>query len=74
MVPYHAEATGEWRLARTWDRLRIPKPFSTVYVAVGEPFFVDRERLKADETGVVSEFSQQMNANAERAQGLVRSG
>lgn len=74
LVPYHVAATREWRLERTWDRHRIPKPFSTVYVAVGEPFFVDRERLKSDETGMVSEFSQQMDANAERAEGRARGG
>jgi lysophospholipid acyltransferase (LPLAT)-like uncharacterized protein len=70
LVPYHVVATREWVLARTWDRHRFPKPFSTVYVAIGEPLVVDRRRLQADEAGVLAEFAARMAENvatAERA-------
>lgn len=63
LVPYHVVGTRQWTLHRTWDRHRIPKPFSTVYVGIGEPYFVDRERLKTDEAGVVEEFTVAMMEN-----------
>lgn len=68
VVPYHVAATREWVLLRTWDRHRIPKPFSTVYVAIGEPFHVDRGRLQPDEAALVAEVADRMRVNAEVAE------
>ncbi len=34
VVPFHMEASSFWSL-KSWDRTQIPKPFSTVAVAVG---------------------------------------
>jgi hypothetical protein len=70
LVPYHVAATREWVLTKTWDRHRFPKPFATVYVAIGEPYFVDRQRLQAEEAAVLAEFGERMARNvveAERA-------
>jgi lysophospholipid acyltransferase (LPLAT)-like uncharacterized protein len=39
VVPFHLEATRHWTL-NSWDRTQIPKPFSTVALAMGEPFTV----------------------------------
>jgi lysophospholipid acyltransferase (LPLAT)-like uncharacterized protein len=39
VLPFHLEADRHWSL-RSWDRTQIPKPFSTVALAVGEPFEV----------------------------------
>jgi hypothetical protein len=71
LVPYHVTASRQWVLKKTWDKHRIPKPFSKVFVAVGPPYFVDRARLKDDEAGVIAEFEQRMNRNAEYGDGLV---
>ena len=38
-MPFHLEASRAWTL-RSWDRTQIPKPFSTVALAVGEPIAV----------------------------------
>jgi lysophospholipid acyltransferase (LPLAT)-like uncharacterized protein len=35
LLPFHLEASSHWSL-RSWDRTQIPKPFSTVALAVGE--------------------------------------
>ena len=67
LVPYHVVASREWT-ASSWDRHRIPKPFSRVYVAIGEPFSVDLERLKADEAAVAEDFACRMVANVKRAE------
>jgi lysophospholipid acyltransferase (LPLAT)-like uncharacterized protein len=45
VVPFHMEASSYWSL-HSWDRTQIPKPFSTVALAVGAPITVT---LDADE-------------------------
>ena len=39
VLPFHLEADRHWSL-RSWDRTQIPKPFATVALAVGEPFYI----------------------------------
>jgi lysophospholipid acyltransferase (LPLAT)-like uncharacterized protein len=39
VLPFHLEADRHWTL-NSWDRTQIPKPFSTVSIAMGEPFHV----------------------------------
>ena len=39
IIPFHAEAARHWTM-RSWDRTQIPKPFSRVVVAIGEPLSV----------------------------------
>ena len=76
LVPYHVVATREWVLDKTWDKHRFPKPFATVYVAIGEPYAVDRQRLQSDEAAVLAEFAARMADNvavAERAVNARRS-
>lgn len=41
IVPTSAAATRAWWLGK-WDRFLVPKPFSRLYVAYGEPMFVSR--------------------------------
>jgi len=36
LLPFHAETSSHWT-ARSWDRTQIPKPFSRVTIAIGEP-------------------------------------
>jgi len=42
VLPFHLEAASHWTMG-SWDRTQIPKPFSTVALAVGEPIDVPRE-------------------------------
>ena len=39
VLPFHLEADRYWTV-NSWDRTQIPKPFSTVSIAMGEPFDV----------------------------------
>jgi lysophospholipid acyltransferase (LPLAT)-like uncharacterized protein len=48
VLPFHLEAARYWTL-RSWDRTQIPKPFATVGIVVGEPFYVPAD---ADEAGI----------------------
>lgn len=42
VMPFHLEASSHWTTG-SWDRTQIPRPFSTVALAVGEPLEVPRE-------------------------------
>lgn len=48
VLPFHLEADRYWTL-NSWDRTQIPKPWSTVAISIGEPFYVPRD---ADEHAI----------------------
>jgi lysophospholipid acyltransferase (LPLAT)-like uncharacterized protein len=55
LMPFHAEAGASWTM-KSWDRTQIPKPFTTVAMAIGEPLYVPRD---ADET-TLEEWRQKL--------------
>lgn len=63
ILPFHVEAAPAWH-ARSWDRAQVPKPFSRIAVAVGEPMRVDPD---ADEAGL-----EQRRLDLEAALGRLR--
>jgi lysophospholipid acyltransferase (LPLAT)-like uncharacterized protein len=69
VVPYHFEASRQW-VVNSWDKHKIPKPFSTVHICVGEPWWVSRTALKNDSGTVLTEFDQRMTSNVKRAMRL----
>ena len=42
MLPIAYMASRYWEL-KTWDKFIIPKPFSRIVIAVGEPHFIDKK-------------------------------
>jgi lysophospholipid acyltransferase (LPLAT)-like uncharacterized protein len=50
VLPFHLEASRHWTL-KSWDRTQIPRPFSTVSIAMGEPIDVPAD---VDEAGIES--------------------
>ena len=71
VIPFHAEASRHWTV-NSWDRTQIPKPFSTVAMAVGEPFVVSAE---ADDAGIEEarlQLEAKLRALEARAFALVR--
>ena len=42
LLPFHSEAASAWTL-NSWDRTQIPKPFTTVAMAIAEPIYVPRD-------------------------------
>ncbi len=42
LVPFHLEAASSWMM-KSWDRTQIPKPFTTVVMAIADPIFVPRD-------------------------------
>src|SRR6185436_1405719 len=42
LMPFHFEAATSWTM-KSWDRTQIPKPFTTVAMAIREPIYVPRD-------------------------------
>lgn len=70
LVPYHIEGSRQWVLKKSWDQHKIPKPFSTVYISIGEPFFVNKKQLRSGIEDVVNEFGRRMMENVARCSQL----
>jgi lysophospholipid acyltransferase (LPLAT)-like uncharacterized protein len=71
VVPFHMEASKYWTL-KSWDRTQIPKPFSTVSLAVGTPIDVPAD---ADATAIEAkrvEVEQALHGLERRAAELLR--
>lgn len=49
LVPYELEARRQWRTP-SWDRHKIPKPFTTIHEYIGEPFNVSRDAASDEQT------------------------
>lgn len=63
LVPLHYESTNQWTFEKSWDQQKLPKPFSTLIISIGEPFFVP-EKLSRDEFEAVrQEFENRMMDN-----------
>ena len=58
IIPWHYEADSQWRL-KSWDRHKIPKPFTSVVESYGEPFLVPND-LSSEE---VSEFCDKLESD-----------
>ena len=70
VLPFHLEASRHWTL-NSWDRTQIPKPFSTVAIAMGEPFTVASD---ADETAIEDarrELERRLNVLETRARAML---
>ena len=66
ILPFHVEADRYWS-ARSWDRSQIPRPFSRVAVAIGEPIELPaRAEESALEAGRL-ELEQQLGTLVSRA-------
>ncbi|NOZ10339.1 MAG: lysophospholipid acyltransferase family protein [Gammaproteobacteria bacterium] len=63
IIPYHVEATRQWLWHKSWDQHHIPKPFSTIVVHAGEPYFVPESLSKDELEKVRKEFEQHMMDN-----------
>lgn len=46
ILPMSPYARDFWVLKKSWDQFRIPKPFTKVVIAIGEPIFVTDEITK----------------------------
>lgn len=47
LLPFHCEAESSWTL-KSWDRTQIPRPFTTVAIAIEAPIYVPRDAGEKD--------------------------
>ena len=47
LLPFHCDAASSWTLG-SWDRTQIPRPFTTVAMAIDAPLYVPRDARDAD--------------------------
>ena len=47
LLPFHCEAESSWTLT-SWDRTQIPRPFTTIAMAIDAPIYVPRDSGEAD--------------------------
>jgi lysophospholipid acyltransferase (LPLAT)-like uncharacterized protein len=70
ILPFHLEASRHWTL-KSWDRTQIPKPYSTVSIAMGEPFHVDSDADAAGIEAARQRLEEQLRRLEERARELL---
>jgi lysophospholipid acyltransferase (LPLAT)-like uncharacterized protein len=61
ILPVAAACTRAW-WPEGWDRFCVPKPFSTVFVAYGEPRYVPRDADRAELDRHAAELEEALNA------------
>jgi lysophospholipid acyltransferase (LPLAT)-like uncharacterized protein len=71
LLPFHLEASRFWT-ANSWDRTQVPRPFSTVALAVGEPIEV-RGTAQGDIDAKRRQLEASLEALEARAAALVLS-
>jgi lysophospholipid acyltransferase (LPLAT)-like uncharacterized protein len=71
VLPFHLEADRHWTLG-SWDRTQIPKPFTTVSIAMGEPLDVATDADQAAMESAREMLEQRLEALEERALELIR--
>jgi|RhiMetdeSRZDD1v2_1073273.scaffolds.fasta_scaffold00535_40 lysophospholipid acyltransferase (LPLAT)-like uncharacterized protein len=71
VVPFHMEASLKWT-ANSWDRTQIPKPFTTVSVAIGEPMDVPGDANDTDLERTRQELEHRLRTLEDRALEMLR--
>lgn len=71
VLPFHLEADRHWTMG-SWDGTQIPKPFSTVSVVIGEPFYVASDADENAIEGARQRLEGRLKALEPRALALLR--
>ena len=66
VLPFHLEASSHWTM-KSWDRTQIPKPFSTVALAIGEPLNVPHDATDDQMESARLELERRLAASESRA-------
>jgi len=71
VLPFHLEASRHWTLG-SWDRTQIPKPFSTVSIAMGAPFDVAADADAAAVEAARQDLERRLQTLEARALALLK--
>ena len=72
LLPFHVEAARHWSLS-SWDRTQIPRPFTTVAIAMGTPIYVERTDAATIEA-MRAQLQRSLHALEQRALTLATGG
>ncbi|PJZ50448.1 lysophospholipid acyltransferase family protein [Leptospira saintgironsiae] len=82
ILPFHYECTKQWIAEKSWDKHRIPKPFTTFVISYGEPIMIprdldeagfERERLKVEKAMLENKSRAEQKAEELRVKSSSRS-
>ncbi len=71
VLPFHLEASRHWTMG-SWDRTQVPKPFSTVALAIGEPIAVPSEADDEEVDRKRQELESRLSALESRALAMLK--
>jgi lysophospholipid acyltransferase (LPLAT)-like uncharacterized protein len=71
VVPFHMEASSKWT-ANSWDQTQIPKPFTTVAVAIGDPFDVAGDATDQQLETARQDLERRLRTLEDRAAAMIR--
>ena len=71
VVPFHMEASKRWT-ASSWDHTQIPKPFTTVAVAIGEPLEVAGDATDQQLETARQDLERRLRRLEDRAAAMIR--
>lgn len=71
LLPFHLEADRSWTL-KSWDQAQIPKPFSTVALAIGRPIEVPADADAVELERKRAEVDSVLGALRERALAMLK--
>jgi lysophospholipid acyltransferase (LPLAT)-like uncharacterized protein len=63
LLPFHSEAASAWTLG-SWDQTQIPKPFTSVAMAIREPIYVPRDA----DAAALEAYRRELEASLKAAQ------
>ena len=66
ILPFHIEVDRQWRF-KSWDGQKLPRPFSTIHVSVGQPYHIERESLENQTKKIAAELESKMLENTNLA-------
>jgi lysophospholipid acyltransferase (LPLAT)-like uncharacterized protein len=70
ILPFHLEASAHWTM-NSWDRTQIPRPFSTVSLAVGAPIGVPADADDAAQERARQELEAALGVLQRRASAML---
>lgn len=67
ILPLSPYPTKYWSFSKSWDHFRVPKPFSTIIVVIGEPIEVGHELKREDFEKFSETIALKINQGEEQA-------
>jgi len=73
IIPFHYEARRQWIAEKSWDKHRIPKPFTTIVIRYGEPIYIPEKMDDASFKKCVDLVENALLENMKKCQEYVQS-